>query len=335
MYKDKLIGSKGCLSKALYIVPTPIGNLEDITMRALRILREVDWLACEDTRITANLLNMYDIQDKKMLIYNDYASDAIKNKIISLLDAGKSVALVSDAGTPLVSDPGYKLIQMVKSMGHKVNVLPGACSVITALLLSGMPTDKFCFVGFPPNKSGKRQNFFAKLIHANGTLIFFERASRCKDFLEDALSIFGNRKVAIVREMTKIYEEVIDGTIRDVIGRSAGQTDSVLREDTLSKADKHQLIPSHSQSQREQLRGEIVILISREDNKMETGLCHGHDKVANNPKNDVESDDYNIKLIIKKLACQNLSNKDVVEYLVTQLGINKKLAYKAVLREKE
>jgi 16S rRNA (cytidine1402-2'-O)-methyltransferase len=205
----------------LYLVPTPIGNLSDITLRALRILFAVDVIACEDTRRTGLLLeklleqfssNPEDKHKPKLLSYYDQIELQRIPEIISMLKSNLDVALVSDAGTPEISDPGFKLVRESIKEELKVISLPGASSVMTALTVSGLPTDKFLFVGYPPHKPGHRVTFFKNLktsletIHA--TVIFFEAPHKLLKTLSDVYSVFGSIDLVVCRELTKVYEEV-------------------------------------------------------------------------------------------------------------------------------
>jgi len=205
----------------LFLVPTPIGNLADITLRSLRTLFEVDIIACEDTRRTGLLLeklltefspNPEDKRKPHLLSYYDQIELQRIPEIVSLLKAGKKIALVSDAGTPAVSDPGFKLVRECIKEGLKIESLPGASSVLTALTVSGLPTDKFLFVGYPPHKPGHRISFFENIqislesIHS--TVIFFEAPHKLLKTLSDVQSVFGDMEIVLCRELTKMYEEV-------------------------------------------------------------------------------------------------------------------------------
>jgi len=208
--------STGCKQEpALYIIATPIGNMEDITFRAVRILQNVDIIACEDTRVTSKLLSHFSITTRTTC-YNDHSSGKDREKIIAMIKAGKSVALVSDAGTPLISDPGYKLVRSILDEGLKVTSLPGASSVATALTLCGLPTDRFLFEGFLPQKSGSRQNVLSELKNIKATLVFFESARRLVSSLKDIATIFGQREIAVMREITKKFEEIKRGTAEEL-----------------------------------------------------------------------------------------------------------------------
>lgn len=198
----------------LYIVSTPIGNLKDITLRALEILKEVDFIACEDTRHTLKLLNHYGIK-KPLLSYFAPKEKEKSQKIIKLLREGKKGALVTDSGTPLVSDPGLFLIKSCIEEGIKLVPVPGPSALLAALVVGGLNTSCFHFFGFPPRKG--RKKYFLSKKELEGTLIFYERANRVKNLLKAALEVLGNRKVVIARELTKIHEEVLRGRISDFL----------------------------------------------------------------------------------------------------------------------
>ncbi len=197
----------------LYIVATPIGNLRDITLRAIDTLRQVDIICCEDTRHTAKLLSAHNISTRCMA-YHEHNGDAARPVILDKLAQGQSIALVSDAGTPLISDPGYRLVKEVRAAGHEVVPIPGVSAVITALCAAGLPTDQFHFCGFLPPKSAARREKLSALHATTGTLVFYESPRRVADFLTDAAYVFGgNREATIARELTKTYEEFRSGTL--------------------------------------------------------------------------------------------------------------------------
>ena len=191
----------------LYIVATPIGNLEDITLRALRTLKEVDYIAAEDPRHTKILVNKYEI-DTQLLSYHSYSSPAKLEKIVDLLKEGKNVALVSDAGTPGISDPAYSLINRAIEEDVRVVPIPGASSLLTALVASGLPMDKFLHLGFLPLKKG-RQTLLNSIKEEPRTLVIFESPHRIARTLKDLQEYLGDRDIAVCRELTKIYEEVL------------------------------------------------------------------------------------------------------------------------------
>jgi len=200
----------------LYIVATPIGNLGDITLRALDILRLVDAVACEDTRVSGKLLAHYGIK-KPLISYNDHNAGDRRPEIFAMLAEGKRVALISDAGTPLVSDPGYKLVREAVEKGIYVTTLPGASSVLSAICLSALPSDQFFFGGFLPAKSEARKKYLQTVEKIPATIIFFESAKRLADSLGAMAEILTGRSVAISREITKLYEETIRGDLREVL----------------------------------------------------------------------------------------------------------------------
>lgn len=200
---------------ALFIVATPIGNLEDLTFRALRILKEVEAIACEDTRQTLKLLSKYDIHKKLISYYQPKEGQKIP-QILRLLVEGKDVALVSDSGTPGVSDPGFRLIREAIKSGIRVISVPGPSALIAALSASGLPTHRFLFLGFPPPKKEKARKWLCALKEEPGTLIFYLPMRRLDDFLELVEETLGNREAVIAREITKIHEEFIRGEVRQL-----------------------------------------------------------------------------------------------------------------------
>jgi 16S rRNA (cytidine1402-2'-O)-methyltransferase len=204
--KDRL-KKQSPISNGLYIVATPIGNLEDLSPRAKRVLETVDFIACEDTRISSKLLSAFLIK-KPLIAYHEHSGSRDRDNIIQKLQSGKKVALISDAGTPLISDPGYKLVAEVQDLEIPVFAIPGPSAVTTALSIAGMPTDRFLFMGFPPNKQQARRKWFEDVAKTNASLVFYESTRRLPESIEDALSIFGDRVAAVCRELTKKFEEV-------------------------------------------------------------------------------------------------------------------------------
>lgn len=202
---------KNILKAGFYVVATPIGNMEDISFRAVKTLTDADIIACEDTRVSKTLLFKYGIETPTVSIHNYNESEKI-NWVKEKIDSGLAIALISDAGMPLVSDPGYKIVSELRSLGYYITVIPGATSVISALVLSGMPTDRFTFIGFVPTKNSEKEKFFNYVKNNDGTVIFFETANRVQETLQILSKIFGNRQIAIVREISKIYEETKCGT---------------------------------------------------------------------------------------------------------------------------
>jgi 16S rRNA (cytidine1402-2'-O)-methyltransferase len=207
--------SQAPLAPGLYIVATPIGNLRDITLRALDVLSQADIVLAEDTRVTGKLLNAYRLK-KQMVRYDEHAAASARPRVLEALASGQRVALVSDAGTPLVSDPGYRLVREAVAQGSDVFPIPGASAPLAALTLAGLPTDRFLFAGFPPPKSAARKTFLTELVPVRATLIFFEGGSRLAASLADMAEVFGPREAAVARELTKLHETCIRGTLPDL-----------------------------------------------------------------------------------------------------------------------
>ena len=230
------------LEPALYLISTPIGTLSDFTFRAINVLQNVNVLLAEDTRVLRKLMNIMDIDlnGRNISSYNDNSDEEVRSKYILELEQNKSIALCCDSGTPLISDPGYKLVRQVIRDGYKVISIPGACSVIVALCQSGLPSDKFFFGGFPPAKKNQRINFFNDLLSVPSTLIFFESPKRILNTLEDLGNIFGNsQQIVVCRELTKNFEENKRGTIDSII--------KILRKEN-------------------NLRGEFTVVVNRKEN---------------------------------------------------------------------
>ena len=219
------------LSGKLYLVATPIGNLEDITYRAVRVLREADVVACEDTRQTRKLLDHYAIR-KRTISYHEHNEVERSQELVAEMLAGITVALVSDAGMPLISDPGYRLVRAAIQSGIAVEAIPGACALLTALAVSGLPADRFHFGGFLPAKSGQRQKVLEASKDVPGTLIFYEAPHRILETLTAVAQTFGSRPVVVAREMTKVHEEILRGTAADA-GAALAARGSVKGEITL------------------------------------------------------------------------------------------------------
>ena len=199
----------------LHLVATPIGNLGDITLRALETLAGVDLIACEDTRITRRLTERYGIT-AELTPYHEHNAATARPKLLAHLAQGGSIALVSDAGTPLISDPGYKLVREACAVGHAVNALPGPSSVLTALSVAALPTDRFFFEGFLPAKATARRARLAELARIDATLVLFESGNRVQDTLRDLADAMGTREAAICRELTKLHEEVLRATLSEL-----------------------------------------------------------------------------------------------------------------------
>ena len=207
------------MKNGLYVIATPIGNLGDISARARETLENADVIACEDTRVTKKLFSLLNISTKKTFItLHDHNEEEQAAKLADLiLLEGKSVAQVSDAGSPLISDPGYKLIKHCRKEGIYVTVIPGCCALICALQLSGLPTNRFLFAGFIPNKDKARKDNFEDLKNIKATLVFYETANRIVKTLTVAGEVFGGREMAVAREITKMYEECVNGTAEELI----------------------------------------------------------------------------------------------------------------------
>ncbi len=198
------------MSGVLYVIATPIGNLEDITLRSLRLLKTLKHLACEDTRTTRFLLGRLSIEvDHHLFAYHEHNEKKATEKVIELLEAGTDVGLVSDAGMPGVSDPGYRVVSRAVEEGYKVEVCPGASAVQTALIASGLPFSSYTFKGFPPRKEGKRRKFFEEEKDLPHTLIFFESKHRIIKTMESAFAVFGNRMAVVCFELTKLHETIV------------------------------------------------------------------------------------------------------------------------------
>ena len=199
------------MAGTLFVVATPIGNLEDITLRALRILREADLIACEDTRHTRKLLAHYQITTPTSS-YHEHNEQQRTGWLVERLESGTDIALVSDAGTPSISDPGYRLVRAALERGVRVSPIPGACAIISALSISGRPTDSFAFLGFLPGRKAARRNRLQALRSESRTLLFFESPLRLASTLSDIDEILDSREVTVAREMTKVHEQLVTGT---------------------------------------------------------------------------------------------------------------------------
>jgi len=203
------------VENALYVVATPIGNLGDITIRALQTLESVDFIICEDTRTSSILLSKFEIIKKKLLIYNDFSDSLSRNKILEKLKNGNSLALISDAGTPLISDPGYKLISFLRQEQQKIICIPGASSLTASISISGIPCDNFLFLGFLASSKVQKQQTITTL-PLNYSFVFFEVANRLHETLEIIKNTLENRNISVARELTKLHEEVIYGKVEEV-----------------------------------------------------------------------------------------------------------------------
>ncbi len=210
------IDVKKSFDKGLYVAATPIGNLGDISRRALDLFASADFIICEDKRVSGKLLSYYEIKTP-MISYHDHNSQAVMPKLIDALKAGKTLALITDAGTPLISDPGYKLVNECRNQGIMVTSLPGASAILCALTCAGMATDKFFFSGFLPSKTVARKKEINKLSTVPATLVYFESPKRLLASLKDLREVLGNRNAAVCRELTKLYEEVKKDNLDNLI----------------------------------------------------------------------------------------------------------------------
>jgi 16S rRNA (cytidine1402-2'-O)-methyltransferase len=202
----------------LYLVSTPIGNLGDISLRALEVLRSVDYVVSEDTRTTGFLLKHFEIS-KPQIAFHEYNEERTLPRLLNLLREGRSVALVTDAGTPAISDPGYVLVRGVVQAGLEMTAVPGPTALIMALVLSGLPVHSFTFRGFPPHKGGPRRRFMAVDLESPHTLIFYESPYRVKAFLKDAIEVYGDRPAVIANDLTKKFETIYRGRLSELAER--------------------------------------------------------------------------------------------------------------------
>lgn len=206
----------------LYLIATPIGNLSDITLRALETLRQVDYVASEDTRKTGRLLKHFEIK-KPQISFHEHNEQQAGARIMRLLEEGRDVALVSDAGTPGIADPGYTLVRQAVEHNLSYTMIPGPSALVMAVVLSGLPAHSFTFRGFPPRKGGKRRRFLEVDQDSPHTLVYYESPYRLKAFLADALDILGDRPAAVANELTKLYESVSHGTLSELLAGLADE----------------------------------------------------------------------------------------------------------------
>ena len=242
----------------LFLVATPIGNLEDVTLRALRVLKEVDLIACEDTRHTARLLAHYGITTPRQS-YHEHNEAARTAQLVELLRQGKNVALVADAGTPLVSDPGRTLVSACRREGIEIVPIPGASAAITALAASGLSTETFFFAGFLPPRSSARKQALEKLSGIPASLVFYEAPHRLLSALADMSAILGPRQACLARELTKVHEEWLSGTLPEILQQLDGRP-RILGEITLVIEGNKQApaVANHPESLDEHLQGEML-----------------------------------------------------------------------------
>lgn len=212
------------LAPGLYVVATPIGNLRDITLRALQVLAAADLIACEDTRVSRRLLDHYGI-GARLLAYHDHNAESARPRLLQRLAEDAAVALISDAGTPLISDPGFKLVRAAREAGHMVTAVPGPSAVMAALSSAGLPTDRFLFEGFLPAKSAARRNRIAELAAVPASLVLFEAGPRLGDTLADLAAVLDSREAAVCRELTKLHEEIRRGDLASLAAHYQGDAE--------------------------------------------------------------------------------------------------------------
>jgi 16S rRNA (cytidine1402-2'-O)-methyltransferase len=291
------------MSGTLYLVATPIGNLEDITLRALRVLKEADLIACEDTRHTRKLLSSYNIS-KPMISYHEHNERERARELADKLADGVSIALVSDAGTPLVSDPGFHLVKEAIERNIPVVSLPGPSAITTALVGSGLPTGEFTFAGFLPSRRGARRARLREFAETRSTLIFYEAPHRIKESLQDALDVLGDRAAVIARELTKLHEEFIRGRLSELVGASEQIT----------------------------LKGEMVLLIAPavDNNQIRPVL----DSIGASQKPAPQLPVSILKEVQQVMRDEGLDQKSALKRVARSRGITRSEAYRAVLAER-
>ena len=283
----------GIMPGTLYLVATPIGNLEDVTHRALRVLGEVEVVACEDTRRTRVLLNHFSIKTKT-LSYHEHNERERADEICKLLLAGKDVALVSDAGTPLINDPGFRLTSAAIKLNLPVVPIPGPTALITALVVSGLPAEQFFFAGFLPSRANARRRKLEELGAIPATLVLYEAPHRIAATLKDALEVLGNRQATLARELTKLHEEIARGSLRELLERF-GDGSAV--------------------------RGEIVLVISGAavDETSGDGAIEPASRRLIERVSELESEGLDAKLALKKAARElGLKRDEAYRVIVTQ-----------------
>jgi len=284
--------SSGCL----YIVSTPIGNLEDITLRALRILKEADLIACEDTRQTLKLLSHFDLHTR-LVSYHEHNEITRAPELVIELEQGAKIALVSDAGTPAISDPGQHLVALALRHNIRVVPIPGASALVAALAASGMPNEQFLFVGFLPARQSERRKALRELAGQSATLVLYEAPHRLLDTLEDAEEILGNRPAAIARELTKIHEEILRDHLQDLAAAA----------------------------RRKPLKGEMTILIGPAD--LESVLEQAAEPAAN---------DVPLARRVEEIVQQRgVDRKAALKQAARERGLTKREAYKQLLITRE
>jgi 16S rRNA (cytidine1402-2'-O)-methyltransferase len=292
--KTSMMAGRDVGAGCLYVVATPIGNLEDISLRALRILKEADVIACEDTRQTLKLLSHFDIS-KRLVSYHEHNEITRAAEIVIELEQGAKVALVSDAGTPAISDPGHRLVSLCLRHGIHVVPVPGASAFVAALAASGMPIEQFVFVGFVPARPTERRKALRGLASDTRTLALYEAPHRLLDTLEDVLEILGNRPAVVAREVTKVYEEFQRGHIEDLI----------------------------ASARKKAPRGEITLLIGPPDGQLPHPTAAADDKVPL------------AKRVEEIMRARGLDRKMALKQVARERGITRREAYKQLLITRE
>ncbi len=275
----------------LYLVATPIGNLSDISRRALETLQNVDLIACEDTRHTAKLLNHYAIKNK-LVSYHEHNEQARAGELSQLLLEGKNIAVVSDAGTPAICDPSFRIVEKAHEIGAKVVPIPGAAAFVNAIIISGLATDSIFFGGFLPSKKGERRARLAEVKAIPATLIFYETPHRIAKSLIDCLEILGNRRTSVSRELTKLHEENILGTLEELAERFA----------------------------QKESKGEIVLVIDRSEIPNSKSQIPNSKSLAERLK-ELENEGFDYKIALKKAAKEyGLSRSEAYRQMISEKG---------------
>jgi len=277
----------------LFLVATPIGNLEDITLRALRVLKEVDLIACEDTRHTARLLHHYGISTPRES-HHEHNEASHTSRILALLRDGKNVALVADAGSPLLSDPGYTLVAACREAGFSVVPVPGPSAAIAALTASGLPTDCFYFAGFLPSRKGSRRKRLQEIAAIPATLVIYEAPHRLLETLEDMCAVLGGRQACLARELTKIHEEWLHGSLTDILG--------ILRS-------------------RPAVRGEITVIVDRGLSAIAEACPSWPASIAEHLQDEIRKSGSTQKEALKSIARQRgISRREAYRQMVLERG---------------
>lgn len=284
----------------LYIVSTPVGNLADITLRALETLRTVDLIAAEDTRRTRKLLSYFEIH-KPTVSYHEHNARTRGSELLEKIVSGKSVALVTDAGTPCISDPGYLLVEAALARQIELVAVPGPTALISALVVSGLPPQPFVFLGFPPAKGAERRRFFEKYATLDMTLLLYESPNRLEKTLKSMEAVWGDRKMAVARELTKLHEEVFRGRISEALSHFAGE-----------------------------VRGEIALVVEGAGAR---GAAAKTSQVLHGEDTSLESPDWKEEL--KELLAGGLSAKEAVREISRRRGLPRRTVYQAVLEMKK